>query len=146
MHSHLNLILLASWHNSIQEIFIILTKLVCIYIFILIEQIHNLIPTVWLPARHYETATGFLNAVKHFTGVNSVNDRGIIGKCRGAILQRHGKISSGPVKHRHKVVANQMNVCFSNCLQGLAIIFNQFVPCRKTNFDILMHVDTLNAH
>ena len=57
------------------------------------------------------------------------------------------QISTGPVEHRHEVVANHLYSESGKIFDGLFIVLNVLIPGWQADFDVVMDIDTLhNVH
>ena len=142
MDGHFDVALMADRHQLLQEVLQVFPELFFRDALVCTEQLTEMGHTFRLPAGEGHTVFLFLcqNIVCHFTGIFFDFFRFVI-ESGGAILQRMEEVGSGPVKHRHKVVADYFYAERCQITDGLDIVFNVMVAGRQADFDIIVDID-----
>ena len=145
MNCHLDVVLVAHGHDSLQEVDKVIEQRIRIHILVEGEQLLNMSQALWLPARHHGTVHIASDRVKHLFRIDRIYGSLRIGKNRGTIRALASQFGTCPVEDRHEVVAHQMNVFLAKVFQCLDVVFNIGVAARCSGLDGIGDVDALDA-
>ena len=145
MNCHINVVFVTDRHDSFQEVFQIGKECFLVHILVHFKELLDFCHTLRLPAGKDKTIGVGGNGIKHFHRIDAVHSLLAISKYRGAVRAYSCKLSAGPVKDRHEIVAYKMNILFAKALQGLNIIVNIFVSVRRTDLDGIVNIHTFDA-
>ena len=145
MNGHVDIIFVAGGHDALQEIFQIFKELVIIHILVHLKQFFYPGHTLGLPAGHYRAVHIAGDGFEHLLRIQSIHS--LLGVSQyGRTIGTHAcQLSSGPVKHRHKIVANHVNAGLSQTLQSGDIIVDVFVAVGSTYLDGIVNIYALNT-
>ena len=145
MNGHVYVILVTDRHDFLQEIFQIFKQLFVVNVFIHLEQFFHMCHTFRLPARHHGSVRISGKRGKHLLRMNGVHCFLGISQYRGAIRPHPGKFGTSPVKHRHEIIAHQMNIFLPKIRKRFNVVLYVLLPFRHTCFDCVMDIHTLNT-
>ncbi|EJX02904.1 hypothetical protein EVA_08989 [gut metagenome] len=145
MNCHVYIILVAHGHDALQEVLQIFKQLFVVDVLIHLEQFLNLCHTLRFPARHHGTIHIACNGVEHLLRVQVVNSFLSVSQNGGTIGTNACQFGASPVKDRHEVVANKVNILFAQVLQGFDVVIDVDITISCTGLDGIMHIDALNA-
>jgi len=142
---HLHIVLLADGNHCLQEILQVAEQVLMGDIPVLGKQALELRHAFRFPARHLKLPCPLLDLIREGLWVgDAVNDCLIIGQDCGAVGPRLGQISAGPVKNRHKVVADHLYTRLAQPPHRLPVVVDIRVPSGQAQLDVLMDIDALN--
>ena len=145
MDGHVDIVFVADRHDAFQEIFQVGKQLFFIDILIHGEKVFDFLHALRFPAGH-DRAVGIAgNGCKHIFRIQFVHCFLSIGKNGGAVRAYSGKFGPCPVENGHKVVADHMDIRFSQVLQSGDVIVYVDIPFRGACFDGVVDVYAFNA-
>ena len=122
MNGHINVILLTYRHNSLQKILQVIEELFLVDIFVQFKEFFDFCHSFRLPSCKKITAALSIHGGEHVLRMDSIDGILIIRHDRRTIRTFSRQLRSHPIKDRHKIVANQMNIFFSQVFQCLNIV------------------------
>ena len=145
MAGHLDANFLADRDDSIQEVLVVLGKLVLVDLLIALHGLLQLSKTLRLPARHGE-ALGILQGVLHQLDSGQALQLGIvIVQGVGAVLRDLSrKVRAEPVEDRHEVVDDDLDADLREVPDGLDVSVDVLVSGGQAHLDVLVDVDGLD--
>ena len=116
MNCHINVVFVTDRHDSFQEVFQIGKECFLVHILVHFKELLDFRHALTFPAGQDKTIGVGGNGIKHFHRIDAVHSLLAISKYRGAVRAYSCKLSAGPVKDRHEIVAYKMNILFAKAL------------------------------
>ena len=145
VNGHVDVIFVADGHDALQEIFQVGKKRLVVHAAVHFKQLFDVLHAFRFPAGH-DGAVGVAgDGGKHFLRIQLIHGLLGVGEHGGAVRAYAGQLGSGPVEYGHEVVADQMDVCLSQILQGGDVVVDILVAVEKTGLDGVVDVDAFDA-
>ena len=145
MNCHLDVILVADRHDCLQEVNKVLEKLLLIDILVHFKQLLDVGHSLRLPARHHGSVHAAADGIEHVCGINCINRLLRVCQNSRAVRSSSCQLGSCPVEYRHEVIADHVDVFFSEILERLDIGINVLVAICASGLDCVRNVDRLDA-
>ena len=145
MNCHIDIVFVAGRHDSFQEVLQILEEFFIINVLVHLKQFFHMFHSFRLPPRHYCAIGVTCDGSKHFLRIQFIYCFLRICKHGRAIRSFSGQLSPGPVKDRHEIIANHVNVFLTKIFQTLNVMINIQIPVCRTGLDGIMYIYTFNA-
>ena len=146
MNGHLDAGFMAGWHDCFQKILQIFPQFFFGHRAIRFKKFIQFCHSLRFPSGKCLSVKIFQNIGSHFLIVILYFAFFII-QCSGSVFQRMKKVRSCPVEDRHKIIGHYFYTELCKIFKCCLIIFNILIPCRKTDFDIVMDIYALyNIH
>ena len=144
MDRHIDVVFIADGHDPFQEIFQVGKEFFIVDIFVHLEELFHMCHALRLPARHHSAVHLAGDRVKHLFRVKGIHCLLCVGEDRGAVGALPRQLSPCPVKDRHEIVADKVDVFFAQVSERLDVIVNIPVTVSGACFYGVMYVYALD--
>ena len=145
MDRHFNVVLFADRLDGLQKIHQVVEEYVRVHVLIQLEQLLDAGHALRLPSGQLEAVGLLAHGLKHVLRIQLVDLLLVVGQNRGTVRAHLRQVGTGPVEHRHKVVANHMDIGLSQALQGGDIVGYVLLALRNAHLDGVMDVHALDS-
>ena len=145
VNCHVDVIFVTDRHDPLEKIFQVLKQLLLVDALIFFKKLLYMCEALRLPARHYRAVRIVVDRIEKLLRIQGVNCFLRIRKYGRPVRALSRKLRPRPVKHRHEVVADHVNIFPAEVRKCLDVIVNQPVTVRSCILDLVRDIDGLDA-